>query len=72
MIVEHGRLAFNAAVSIDMTSAASLGWDTDLVGAGRVGAGFERPVAGAAFETIWFSGAKKSELLLPKGFRQAL
>ena len=48
----HGRLAFHAAVPIDMTSSASFGWDTDLVRAVRVGTGLSRPVTGAAFEPI--------------------
>ena len=48
----HGRLALDAAVPIDMTSSASFGWDTDLVGTGGIGTGLGRPVTGAALETI--------------------
>ena len=53
MLRMHGRLAFDAAVPIDVASSASFGWDTDLVRAVRVGTGLGRPVAGAAFEPIW-------------------
>ena len=43
-------LALDAAVPIEVTSSAALGRDTDLIGAGRVGAGLGRPVAARTLE----------------------
>ena len=43
-------LALDAAITIEMTSSASLGRDTGFVGTGRVGAGLGSPVALTALE----------------------
>ena len=45
-------LALDAAVPIEVTSSAALGRDTDLIGAGRVGAGLGGPIALAAMKCI--------------------
>ena len=53
MILEHSRLAFDAAVSIEMATSAPFGWYANLVGAVRVGTGLGRPVAPAAMEQLF-------------------
>ena len=72
-------LALDAAVSIEVTSSAPLGRDSDLIGTGRVRAGLGFPVAMEAiqfsvpgFDNIpnqlhggrWLYAAAKAELLL--------
>ena len=54
MILEHSRLAFDAAVSIEMATSAPFGWYANLVGAVRVGTGLGRPIAGAASKSMSF------------------
>ena len=53
MIGIHGGLALDAAVPVQMAVTAPLGGNSDLVGAGGVGAGLRRPVAVAAFESAF-------------------
>ena len=54
MVRIHGRLAFDAAVPVEMTPTATLGRDTNLVGAVGIGAGLGGPVAFAATESFPF------------------
>ena len=54
MIGIRRGLAFDAAVPIEMTPTATLGRDTNLVGAVGIGAGLGGPVALAATESFPF------------------
>ena len=48
MVRVRSSLTLDTAVPIDMAASTSLGWDANVIGTHRIGAGFRLVVAGTA------------------------